>query len=102
GTILGDFLTWFAGVWHIAGVALVAVLLVAYIVGGDGLFLLLVGRLFWSAVGIALCYLLWRLFIGWLERMQRLSRKPDADADLMHESGGMLMRLFARVALAAL
>jgi small-conductance mechanosensitive channel len=102
GTILGDFLTWFAGVWHIAGVALVAVLLVAYIVGGDGLFLLLVGRLFWSAVGIALCYLLWRLFIGWLERMQRRSRKPDADADLMHESGGMLMRLFARVALAAL
>lgn len=102
GTLIGDFLGWFAGVWHIAAIGLVIFLLVAYIVGGDGLFITLVWRIAWSALVIAVGLGLWRLVVAYVERERRRTQPTEDGGDIVRESSGLLLRLFARLALATL
>lgn len=102
GTMVGDILHWLARNWHLLATLLMIVFFIAYVVGGEVLFVELVGRIGWSLLVAIGAILVWHLATALGERQARKAQAEEADGDVVRKSGHLLLKLFGKVIMAGI
>lgn len=102
GTLSGDVVRWLARRWHLIAILAVVALLVTYIVAGDGVFLVVAGRIGLSLLALIGSFVVWRLVVHLNERHARKLAAKQPDAEVTRQSSKMLLTMIARLLLAVI
>ena len=102
GSIIGDLVHSLARGWHVLAAGVILVLLITYIVGGDRLFVGTVVQIGWSMLALVAASGIWRLVVAFNARQDERTKlkAAETDGEAVRQSGHMLLRLAARLAIA--
>lgn len=99
GTIVGDLFIWLGRNWHAIGVGVILILVVTYIVGGDLLFLGVVGKIGWTLLILLVSVAIWQLIDALLTRQAARRKAEASDGDAIRETSQALVRIVVKLAL---